>query len=159
MLTNQTSTLPPTSCIQFSLVYLYMRLSASGSRLCSRTRRVSRKPPLNHDFILSPLLDYECALTLMRAYNETCLGEGGSSPNTLYCISKTLAFFRKMLASDDGLSDYAIAIVLSLINQEQVRHNHFEAEVHVAGLERMVDLRGGLEAIQENRPLVLKICK
>ncbi|KAF4465537.1 hypothetical protein FALBO_7621 [Fusarium albosuccineum] len=102
---------------------------------------------------------YECTLTLMQASNETFLGAGDDSPTALHNLSQTLAQFQKRLGGRDALADSTIAIVISLIHQEQVAQHLSAAEVHVRGLKRIVDLRGGLDQIHENVPLVLKICK
>jgi hypothetical protein len=48
---------------------------------------------------------------------------------------------------------------MSLITQEQIRQQLSAATVHVKGLEKMVELRGGLSQLGQNVPLVLKICK
>lgn len=95
----------------------------------------------------------------MQASNETVLGSGNNSTNALQCRSRTLAQVRKRLDSKDALSDSTIGIVISLIHQEQVAQHHVDAEAHIWGLKRIVDLRGGLDQIEDNHPLVLKVCK
>ena len=108
---------------------------------------------------LTARLAYHCSIAMMQASNDMFLGGGDTSPAALHHVSQTLAEVKKRLESRDALSDTTMGIVVSLINQEQIRKHHSAAEVHVMGLKRIVDLRGGLDQLQENIPLVLKICK
>ncbi|RYP64384.1 hypothetical protein DL771_008778 [Monosporascus sp. 5C6A] len=100
-----------------------------------------------------------CSISLMQACNELFLGGGESSPKALYHLSQTFARVRKRLQSPDALSDSTISTVLSLIAQEQIRRGQPGAKIHIAGLRRMVELRGGLDQLEKNPPLVVKICK
>lgn len=96
----------------------------------------------------------------MQACNEIFLGTGASSPRALYHLSRTFAQVKKRLEGKDALSDSSLAIVISLINQEQIRNEQASAKVHIDGLKRMVELRGGLDRLsQDNQALGLKICK
>ncbi|RYP45354.1 hypothetical protein DL768_008291 [Monosporascus sp. mg162] len=100
-----------------------------------------------------------CSIALMQACNELFLGGGESSPKALYYLSQTFAQVRKRLQSPDALSDSTISTVLSLITQELVRKAEAGAKIHFAGLIRMVELRGGLDQLEKNLPLLVKICK
>jgi hypothetical protein len=109
--------------------------------------------------LLTGSIAYHCSLALMQASNEIFHCDGESSPKALYHLSQTFAQVKKRLEGDSALSDSSIAIVMSLINQEQIRQQHSAAAVHVRGLQRMIELRGGLGQLEGNVPLVLKICK
>jgi hypothetical protein len=104
------------------------------------------------------ILGYESSLVLIQALNETYLGGGYSCPSSLSCLSQTLELLKKRLGSREALSDQTLAIVMSLINQEQLVDHYSAAEAHMAGMKRIVDLRGGLENI-ENLAVVAKICR
>lgn len=95
----------------------------------------------------------------MQASNEIFLHNGSNSPHALYHLSRTFEQVRHRLQSESGLSDGSIGIVLSLVIQEQVRGQTDAAEVHFAGMQKMIELRGGLEKLGLNTELVLKICK
>ena len=95
----------------------------------------------------------------MQACNEIFLSDGDSPPKALYHLSRTFALVKERLESDNALSDSTIAIVVSLIIQEQIRQQQSAAAIHVKGLERIVKLRGGLSQLEGNISLVLKICK
>lgn len=66
---------------------------------------------------------------------------------------------RKKLDGCEALSDSTIAIVISLIHQEQLRRQGSATKAHVDGLDKIVQMRGGLCKLEYNAPLVLKICK
>ncbi|KAJ5805923.1 uncharacterized protein N7503_003525 [Penicillium pulvis] len=102
---------------------------------------------------------YQCQLAMMQASNEIFHCNGESSTKAMYHLSQTFAQVNKRLQGDDALSDSTIAIVMTLVNQEQIRQHLSAAMVHVKGLEKMIELRGGLSQLEGNVPLVLKICK
>lgn len=89
------------------------------------------------------------------------MGDGNSSPKALHYLSHTFALVNKRLRSDEALSDSTIGIIVSLISQEQIRRNRTAAEIHIRGLGRIVELRGGLDKLEAEGSLllVLRICK
>ncbi|QPC60911.1 hypothetical protein HYE67_003142 [Fusarium culmorum] len=107
-------------------------------------------------FISKPA--YNCSLALIQSSNETYLGAGYSCSNSLLCLSQTLDQLAKQLASSEALSDHTLSIVTALINHEQVAGHYVEAGAHVKGMKRIVDLRGGLENIQDGA-VATKICR
>lgn len=102
---------------------------------------------------------YECSIAMMQACNEVYLNRGENTPKALYGLSHTVNQVRERLESPDALSDSTITMVLSLINQEQMKQCHTAAKVHLQGLRKMIELRGGLEQLEGNISLVLKACK
>ncbi|PKS08008.1 hypothetical protein jhhlp_006620 [Lomentospora prolificans] len=102
---------------------------------------------------------YHCNLALMQACNETFAKNDQNSPKALYHLSRTITHVRKRLEGSDALSDSTMGLVMSLITQEFLRGRYMDARVHMRGLARMVELRGGLDSLQDNQPLLLKICK
>lgn len=107
----------------------------------------------------SSLIAYHCNVALMQTCNEVYDSNDSHSPRALSHIARSLPRVQRILNSDDALSDASIAIVLSLISQEMIRKCNEEIEIHFQGLTRMVDLRGGLPKLEDNRALTLKICK
>jgi hypothetical protein len=95
----------------------------------------------------------------METCNEFFFGESVSSPEAMYHLSRTFALLKKRLKSDEALSDSTLGLILMLIIQEQIRKEHMQAKVHYEGLRKMVELRGGLCQLENNLPLLLKICK
>ncbi|KAJ2896767.1 hypothetical protein MKZ38_005255 [Zalerion maritima] len=91
--------------------------------------------------------------------NEFFLREGKSSPKALRYLSQTLTLVRKRVEGPDALSDSTLMIVLSLVSQEQMRGEYVGAKVHAEGLRKMVQLRGGLDGLEGNEGILLKVCK
>ncbi|KAH8884199.1 hypothetical protein GQ53DRAFT_698369, partial [Thozetella sp. PMI_491] len=100
-----------------------------------------------------------CSISLMEATSDFLTGRGTSSPEALAHLSRAFTLVKQRLKSDEALSDSTMMIIVMLITQEQVRNGRIDAEVHYAGLRRMVELRGGLDGLEHNLPLLLKICK
>ncbi|KAH7202254.1 hypothetical protein DER44DRAFT_887277 [Fusarium oxysporum] len=101
---------------------------------------------------------YDCSLALIQASNEIYLGIGYNCTNSLNCISQTLDQLKVRLNSNEALSDHTMSIVMALINQEQAAEHYAAAETHMAGLKKIVDLRGGLENIEDGI-VAVKICR
>jgi hypothetical protein len=50
-------------------------------------------------------------------------------------------------------------IVVTLISQELIRKGYEALKVHLGGLQKMIQLRGGLFKLEGNPALLLKVCK
>ena len=96
---------------------------------------------------------------MMQAANEIYLGRGADSPRALSCLAQTFASMQKRLRGSDALTDSTLTIVVSLVGQQQMQSDIEGAKVHIAGLRRIVELRGGIDQLEDNLPLLLKICK
>lgn len=95
----------------------------------------------------------------MQACNEMFPSNNRSSLKSLHYHSLTLSHARKRLQGADALSDGTIAMVLSLTKQELLRGDLVGARVHMDGVRRMIELRGGVSKFEENMPLMVNICK
>jgi hypothetical protein len=79
------------------------------------------------------------------------------SPKTLYHISQAYALVNLKLSGPESVSDSAIAAVVSLAIYQQVNNLHSTGLIHLKGLYRMIQLRGGIARLmKENRALALK---
>jgi hypothetical protein len=95
----------------------------------------------------------------METMNEFFFGQKTSSCKAMHHLSRTFDLVKKRLESDEALSDSTLGLILMLIIQEQIRKEHVQAEVHYEGLRKIIELRGGLGELENNLPLLLKICK
>ncbi|KAF1964065.1 hypothetical protein BU23DRAFT_494060 [Bimuria novae-zelandiae CBS 107.79] len=102
---------------------------------------------------------FHCNIAQMQACNELFLGDGEDSPMAMYHLSKTLEHVQARLQSAEALSDSTMSLVMALITQEQVRHQHEAASIHMDGLVGMIQLRGGLASLEGCLPVLLKACK
>jgi hypothetical protein len=99
-----------------------------------------------------------CSIAMMAACNEALIGVP-SSTKSLNHLAQAIKLIQARLQTDEALSDSTIRAVLSLLILGQLRQQHANARIHFEGLQRMIELRGGLTRLQGNRPLLLKICK
>jgi hypothetical protein len=95
----------------------------------------------------------------MQTCNEMYCNNGNSSTKALYHLTQTFNHVTRLLAGPDALSDSAIMIVVSLISHELMRKGYGDLKVHLNGLKRMIQLRGGLSKLEGNPALLLKVCK
>lgn len=108
---------------------------------------------------LSYSLAYYCNIALMQTCNEMYSDDGNSSPKALYHLSQTFNHVTRLLVGPDALSDSTIMIVVTLISQELIRKGYGDLKVHLDGLQKMIQLRGGLSKLEGNPALLLKVCK
>lgn len=74
-------------------------------------------------------------------------------PKSAMChLSQTFRLINERLSGNDAVSDATIAVVVILAQHERLRGHHREGLVHIGGLERMVQLRGGVRALSRYRP-------
>lgn len=66
---------------------------------------------------------------------------------------------KKRLEGKAALSDASLYMLVTLIMQEQIRHESSVVRIHAEGLRKVVELRGGLENLGNNIGLVIKVCK
>ncbi|KAJ5184276.1 hypothetical protein N7492_001892 [Penicillium capsulatum] len=104
-------------------------------------------------------ISYRCHLGLMQACNEIFKSNGHSPKTALFHLADTFHQVQVKLRSEDALGDSSVALIVSLIMQEQIRNQVATAEIHARGLAQMVQLRGGLDGLEDNQELVLRVCK
>jgi len=82
------------------------------------------------------------------------------SSKTLYHISQAYALVNLKLSGPESVSDSAIAAVVTLAIYQQIHHLHSIGLIHLNGLYRMIQLRGGIARLmKENRALALKLLR
>lgn len=113
-------------------------------------------------FLLTDQLYLQCTLFAVEAYLDLRL-ERENSPLTHFHLAKTLRLLQDRLADSDlgsATSDATIMTVTTLGLTTELVGDAAAAEKHMAGLKRMVDLRGGLGMLMEsNERLPAKICR
>ena len=76
------------------------------------------------------------------------------SRTTCYHLRRTLSLLNKRLSEQDAcLMDTTIYAVLALALMANISGDHAAAEKHILGLRRIVNLRGGLQALRQNPKL------
>ncbi|KAF7533748.1 hypothetical protein G7054_g6815 [Neopestalotiopsis clavispora] len=101
----------------------------------------------------------ECSIALMDATNAFFVRGGPQGPEGLQYYSRSLALVKDRLLGHEALSDSTLMLIILLILQEQMRQEIESARVHYEGLKKMIELRGGLDQLEDNAPMALKVCK
>ena len=109
-------------------------------------------------------------LALDRAYVYSCLftsrgiydyvRDAKFGPVALAYRDRSLQLLRLNLTKDKAaVTDSTLAVVMSLALFSEQRGDLEEAETHMQGLYRLVNLRGGIETLRENYQLQIKVCR
>ncbi|KAH8648433.1 hypothetical protein BX600DRAFT_554941 [Xylariales sp. PMI_506] len=101
---------------------------------------------------------YHCSLALMGTLNEVFFGQDLGSVESAYHLGQAVSLVNQTLETSGALSNSNITVVNFLVLRELMRGDQATAEVHLTGLKRMVDLRGGLLQLGDDT-LALKISK
>lgn len=101
--------------------------------------------------------DFHSTLAISASYVDFFQRKPAISSKTLHHISQAYGLVNIKLSGPLSVSDSAIAAVVSLAIYQQVHHQPATGLVHLHGLYRMIQLRGGIARLmQENRALALK---
>ena len=95
----------------------------------------------------------------MATLNHFIFGREVSSVAAMYHLTQAVGLVNRALETPAALSDSNLSVVNFMVVQELLRGARSQAEVHLRGLEKMIRLRGGISALQQDRMLMLKICK
>ncbi|KAK0734720.1 hypothetical protein B0T26DRAFT_737273 [Lasiosphaeria miniovina] len=101
--------------------------------------------------------DFHSTLAISASYLNFFQRRTKTSSKDLQHVSKAYALVNRKLSGPDSLSDGAIAAVASLAIYQQIHHQFSTGRVHLDGLWRMIELRGGIARLmRERRPLAIK---
>ena len=101
--------------------------------------------------------DFHCTLAVSASYVDFFQRKPGISTKTLHHISQAYSLVNLKLSGPESVSDSAIAAVVTLTVYQQIHHLHAVGLIHLNGLYRMIQLRGGIARLmRENRALALK---
>ncbi|GFF88991.1 hypothetical protein IFM53868_05688 [Aspergillus udagawae] len=109
------------------------------------------------NYVLADEAYFHSTLAISSSYVDFFQRKPAISPKTLHHISQAYALVNIKLSGPFSVSDSAIAAVVSLAIYQQIHHQPATGLVHLHGLYRMIQLRGGIARLmQENRALALK---
>jgi hypothetical protein len=75
-----------------------------------------------------------------------------------YHISQALRLINVKLSGKDAISNTNIAVVVIMAQFERLQNRHWQGIIHLDGLQRMVELRGGISQLKKDDPsIALKI--
>lgn len=67
-------------------------------------------------------------------------------------LSHTFRLVNQRLAGEDAVSDKTIAVVVMMSQYERLQDRYHDGIVHVAGLQKMTELRGGICRLAVDQP-------
>ena len=80
-------------------------------------------------------------------------------PKAVHHLSRAVNLVNTKLGTVEALSDSNLAAVNFLVVHHLIREEYEQAQVHYNGLQKMVELRGGMAQLAHNDMLALKLCK
>lgn len=93
------------------------------------------------------------------AYFDWLQGPDRSVTQIQHANQTLFALQERLYDSQLGTSDPTICVVVCLVTTSALVRDYESAQKHMAGLAKMVDLRGGLGAFKENGQVQLKLCR
>ncbi|CAM1500427.1 Fc.00g095890.m01.CDS01 [Cosmosporella sp. VM-42] len=82
------------------------------------------------------------------------------SPHTQYRLRKTIQLLQERIQDhEQQLSDTTTAIIMTLAMMADASGDVEACQMHVAGLKKLVRMRGGLQGFEDNRQMQIKICR
>ncbi|KAF3937522.1 hypothetical protein ABW19_dt0208379 [Dactylella cylindrospora] len=102
---------------------------------------------------------YHSMLAMAESQGDWLAGLQDDSPRTLRHLANTYRSINHNLQSEEVPSDATLAAVMSIAMHSNLLRASGIARIHVDALQRMVELRGGLEASRIHPILLQKICR
>ncbi|KFY40278.1 hypothetical protein V495_05502 [Pseudogymnoascus sp. VKM F-4514 (FW-929)] len=95
---------------------------------------------------------FHCAIATSVTARNTLIAKKDDPKEAVRHLLEAFRLINERLSREGAISDSTIAVVVILAQHERIRGHHREGLVHLGGLERMVQLRGGIEALSRYRP-------
>ena len=90
-------------------------------------------------------------------YNDSHLVKCEDSRESLRHLLRATRLINERLSGIDALSDTTIATIVGLIQCECLRGQHHDGMTHFTGLQRIIELRGGVARLLSKPQLAGKI--
>ncbi|KAK1570167.1 uncharacterized protein LY79DRAFT_527324 [Colletotrichum navitas] len=101
--------------------------------------------------------NFHSTLAVSASYVDFFERKPATSPRALHHVCQAYSLVNLKLSGPHAVSDSAIAAVVTLAIYQQIHQQHATGLIHLKGLHRMIELRGGIARLmKENRPLALK---
>lgn len=95
----------------------------------------------------------------MDTLNRYFFGRNVKSAGTISHLTQAVVLVNQSLATQEALCDSNIYTVNFMVIHELLNGAKHRALIHLRGLQKMVELRGGLLALLPNLMLLAKVCK
>jgi hypothetical protein len=95
----------------------------------------------------------------MATLNQFFFGRHVASSDAAYHLTKAVILVKQSLDTPEALSNTNISVVNFMVVHELLNGAKCRAEVHLEGLKKMVELRGGISKLGDDSMLMVKICR
>jgi len=103
-------------------------------------------------------VDFHSAVAVSISALNNLVKQQDDPKEAMHHISQALRLVNKKLSGKDAISNTNIAVVLIMAQYERLQNHYRQGLVHLDGLQRMVELRGGISQLKRDKPsLALKI--
>jgi hypothetical protein len=70
----------------------------------------------------------------------------------LHHLSRAFNLVNERLSGNDALSDTTLAVVVAMAQYARLQGQYHQGAVHLEGLQRMIELRGGVSQLASSEP-------
>ncbi|CAJ2508895.1 Uu.00g139210.m01.CDS01 [Anthostomella pinea] len=97
---------------------------------------------------------FHCAIAMAAAAFDPSWLTQQETAQAMVHLSRGMRIVNERLSGDDALSDLTLGVVLSMSQHESLRNRHHQGLVHLNGLLRMIELRGGISVLAAHNPAI-----
>lgn len=90
-------------------------------------------------------------------HNDSDLVKCEDARESVRHLLRATRLINERLSGNDALSDTTLATIVCLIHYECLRGQHHDAMTHFTGLQRIIELRGGVASLMGSPQLAEKI--
>lgn len=102
--------------------------------------------------MLMPSTDFHCTVALSATALNNLVVKPDDPAEALRHLSQTFQLVNKRLSGNDPVSDATIAVVIGMAQFERHQGQYRRGIIHLNGLMRMVELRGGISSLTLHKP-------
>jgi hypothetical protein len=92
---------------------------------------------------------------LNAAFGSTILGNEDTAEAMVH-MSRTFQLVNKKLSGNEATADTTFASIVAMTQYERLKGNYKKGLVHLDGLERLTNMRGGIRQLARKQPPLAK---
>ena len=95
---------------------------------------------------------FHCVMAMSVTILNTLSIEQEDPTEAMRHLSQTICLVNKRLSGNDAVSDKTLAVVVAMAQYARLQGQHRQGLIHLEGLQRMVELRGGVSQLTRSEP-------
>lgn len=99
---------------------------------------------------------FHCIVATFNASANSVILGGDDSAEMILHLSRTFQLINKKLSGNEATADTTFAAVVAMTQYERLKGDYKKGLVHLDGLERLTNLRGGIRELAKKRPALAK---